>query len=191
MYKYSQSWFLGSEIKQKLLGHIDASKPHRVLEIGCFEGLSSVFFADHLLDDPTSRLTCVDPFSTIDSNDHAQFLQNNEEARFDYNISICKNADKIKVHKITSDQFFSENTDAFTFIYIDGCHACDYIRRDMENAWKVLEAHGILWMDDYGGGGSDAIKNTMHDFLDQHVGEYRVIHVGYQLAIQKIPSPIT
>jgi predicted O-methyltransferase YrrM len=185
MYKYSQTWFLGSEIKQLLLGLIDKSKQHRVLEIGCFEGLSSVFFADNLLEDPNSSLTCVDPFSTIDNNDHKQYLQNNEEARFDYNISVCKNANKIKVHKKTSDQFFAENTETYTFIYIDGCHECDYIRRDMENAWKILEVHGIMWMDDYCGGNNDSIKNTMNAFLNRHMGEYRIIHVGYQLAVQK------
>jgi predicted O-methyltransferase YrrM len=191
MYKYSQSWFLGSEIKQQLLGLIDKSKHNKVLEIGCFEGLSSVFFADNLLGDPNSRLTCVDPFSTIDNNDHKKFLQNEEESRFDYNISVCNNADKIKVHKITSDQFFQDNIDTYTFIYIDGCHECDYIRRDMENAWKVLEVHGIMWMDDYAGGGSDAIKNTMNEFLIRHMGEYCIIHIGYQLAIRKSPEQAT
>jgi predicted O-methyltransferase YrrM len=185
MYTYSQTWFLGSEIKQRLLGLIDKSRQYRILEIGCFEGLSSVFFADNLLEDPISSLTCVDPFSTIDNNDHKEFLQNNEEARFDHNISVCKNANKIKVRKITSDQFFTENTGTYNLIYIDGCHECDYIRRDMENAWKILEVDGIMWMDDYCGGNDDSIKNTMNEFLTRHAGEYRIIHVGYQLAVVK------
>lgn len=71
-----------------------------------FEGLSSVFFADNFLDNTNSSLTCVDPFLTIDNNDHEQFLQNNEEKSFDFNTSICKNANKITIHKITSDDFF-------------------------------------------------------------------------------------
>jgi len=50
-----------------------------MLEIGCFEGLSSVFFADNFLNNPDSRLTSVDPFLNIDNNDHKNFLQNNEE----------------------------------------------------------------------------------------------------------------
>lgn len=42
-YKYSRVWFLDSEIKSKLLNFIDNSKENNILEIGCFEGLSSVF----------------------------------------------------------------------------------------------------------------------------------------------------
>ena len=43
-YKYSQEWFLGSEIRRELFKFLDQSKENKILEIGCFEGLSSVFF---------------------------------------------------------------------------------------------------------------------------------------------------
>lgn len=116
-YKYTQSWFLGSEIQRMLLNHIDTSVKNTILEIGCFEGLSGAFFADNLLENQDSSLTCVDPFLNIDNNDHSKFLMNNEEKNFDYNISICKNAEKIEVHKITSDDFFKTNTKTYNFIY--------------------------------------------------------------------------
>jgi predicted O-methyltransferase YrrM len=92
MYKYSQNyaWFLGTEIRYNLSKYLDKSTPNKMLEIGCFEGLSSVFFADNFLEHPNSSLTCVDPFLNINNNDHSQFLQNNEELNFDYNISHCK-----------------------------------------------------------------------------------------------------
>ena len=117
-YKYSQTWFLNSEIKDRLLYFIDKSNINTILEIGCFEGLSSVFFADNLLDHPDSTLICVDPFLSIDDNDHKNFLTNNEELNFDYNISVCNNSDKITVHKITSDDFFMKNNKTYNFIYI-------------------------------------------------------------------------
>jgi predicted O-methyltransferase YrrM len=185
-YRYSQRWFLDSECKQRLLHFLDQSKKTTVLEIGCFEGLSSTFFADNILDHPDSSMTCVDPFLTVDNNDHVQFLQNNEEAHFDYNIKECKNASKINVHKITSDDFFKINSNMYNFIYVDGCHECDFISRDLENSFKVLEKGGIMWMDDYGGGDGIQIKNTMDKFLQEHHGEYDKIHAGYQLAIRKI-----
>jgi len=53
----------------------------------------------------------------------------------------------------------------------------------MENAFKILEKNGIMWMDDYGGG--DGIKNTMNMFLEKYCGQYELIHRGYQLAIKK------
>jgi predicted O-methyltransferase YrrM len=184
-YKYSQIWFLYSEIKNNLFTFLDKSKENKILEIGCFEGLSSVFFADNFIDNQNSILTCVDPFLTIHNNDHSKFLQNNEEINFDFNVSNCKNVDKITIHKITSDAFFEKNNKTFTFIYIDGCHEPDYIKRDMENSFNILEKNGIMWMDDYCGGDGIQIKNTMDAFLKKYSGQYELIHKGYQLAIKK------
>jgi len=168
---------------------VDTKKPHTILEIGSYEGLSSVFFAEFFLNDPASRLTCVDPFMTISNNDHTDLLKNDEEANFLYNISICKNKDKITFCKTTSDAFFQENRQTFDFIYVDGCHECDVILRDMENSFAVLQEGGIMWMDDYLGGNRKVyptIQNTMDQFLANHSDECVVIHRGYQLAIQKI-----
>jgi predicted O-methyltransferase YrrM len=184
-YKYTKEWFLGSEIRKNIFNFVDRSKEHKILEIGCYEGLSSVFFADNLLDNPNSTLTCVDPFLTITNNDHMQLLQNNEEKNFDFNISICKNSDRIRVNKITSDKFFETNNQIYTLIYIDGCHETDFIKRDMENSFKNLEKNGIMWMDDYWGGDGIQIRNTMHIFLEKYKTQYEVIHLGYQLAIKK------
>lgn len=185
-YKYSQSWFLGSEIKEILLNFVDNQIKNTILEIGCFEGLSSVFFADNLLDHEESSLTCVDPFLNVENNDHKKFLENNEEKNFDYNIAICDNSNKIEVLKITSDSFFKTNTKTYNFIYIDGCHECDFITRDMENAFAVLENGGLMWMDDYCGGDGIQIKETMDNFLEKYTGEYELIHKRYQLAIKKV-----
>jgi predicted O-methyltransferase YrrM len=185
-YKYTQTWFLSSEIRQHVSKFLDTSNENRILEIGCFEGLSSVFFADNFLDNINSRLTCVDPYVNIHTNDHAIYLQNNEEKNFDFNISNCKNTDKITINKITSDSFFENNNKTYNFIYIDGCHEIDFIKRDMENSFNVLENNGIMWMDDYGGGDGIQIKNTMNTFLEKYNGQYEVIHRDYQLAIKKI-----
>ena len=187
-YQYSQSydWFFHSELKRRLLEFVNPNQQNTVLEIGCFEGLSSVFFADHLLDYPNSSLTCVDPFLKIPDNDHKNLLTN-AEPYFDHNVSVCKNAEKITVYKTTSDAFFENpgNLKTYNFIYIDGCHYPDFIKRDMENCFAVLAPGGIMWMDDYGGGDGVQIKNAMNTFLKKYAGQYEVIHVGYQLAIRK------
>jgi predicted O-methyltransferase YrrM len=184
-YKYSQTWFIGSDINLLLSNFLNKSQGNKLLEIGCFEGLSSTFFADNFIDNEYSNLTCVDPFLTIDNNDHINYLQNNQEMNFDFNMSICKNIDKIKIHKITSDIFFENNNNLYNFIYIDGCHEPDFIKRDMENSFKFLEKNGIMWMDDYMGGDGIKIRNVMDTFLEKYKGQYELIHKGYQLAIKK------
>jgi predicted O-methyltransferase YrrM len=185
-YKYSKNWFNGSELKQQIFNFIDKSKKNSILEIGCYEGLSSVFFADNLLQHNDSTLTCVDPYLNIDNNDHKDLLNNSQEKNFDYNITNCDNKEKINVFKITSDDFFKFNKKIYNFIYIDGCHDCDFIERDMENSFNFLEKNGIMWMDDYLGGNNYNIKNTMDNFLKKYDGQYNLIHSGYQLAIIKI-----
>jgi len=188
MYKYkiSNSWFISSEIRKLLLQYIDKSSKNNILEIGCFEGSSSVFFADNLLDNINSSLTCVDPFLNINENDHRNYFNNTTENNFDYNLKMCNNSDKIIIRKISSDKFFESNADMFNLIYIDGCHEPEFIKRDMENSFKYLLKNGIMWMDDYKGGNGNIIKNTMDDFLKKYIELYEIIHIDYQLAIRKI-----
>ena len=85
-YKYTQSWFLGAEIKDLSLIFLDSSSTNNILEIGCYEGLSSVFFADNFLNSPRSSLTCVDPFLNFSENDHKSLLANKEELSFDLSM---------------------------------------------------------------------------------------------------------
>ena len=49
-YKYSQTWFIGSDINLLLSNFLNKSQDNKILEIGCFEGLSSTFFADNFID---------------------------------------------------------------------------------------------------------------------------------------------
>lgn len=184
MYLHTQTWFLESAIRELLPGLVDSSA-HTILEIGCFEGLSSVFFADHFLEHPDSTLTCVDPFLSIDNNDHRDLMGNHTEEYFLQNIKSCCQPDKITVCKQTSDAFFESCQGHYDIIYIDGCHEIEVIARDMEHAYARLKPHGIMWMDDYLGGDKIAIKATMDQFLYAHEGEYDIIHMGYQLAIKK------
>lgn len=184
-YRFTKKWFLYSEIKKYLEYFLDKTKQNNILEIGCYEGMSSAFFADNFLDNEGSSMICVDPYLKIDDNDHKTLLQGNEESNFDHNMSICKNIDKITIHKITSDDFFSINKNTFNFIYIDGCHMCEFIKKDLENSFNVLEKNGIMWMDDYLGGDDNQIKKTMDDFLEKYNGQYELINKGYQLAIRK------
>ena len=110
----------------------------------------------------------------------------NSNLNFDYNISNCKNTDKITIHKITSDNFFENNNKTYNFIYIDGCHEKEFIKRDMENSFNILEKGGIMWMDDYRVGNGIISKKKMDYFLEKYNGHYELIYKGYQLAIRKL-----
>jgi hypothetical protein len=183
-YKYSQNWFLMSEIKMNLSEYLGKSPEtvNHILDIGSFEGVGSAFFADHFLDNENSTLTCVDPFLTID-NDYSEYLQNGQELNFDFNILNCKNSNKIIVKKITSDLFFENNTKTYNFIYIDGSRQIECIKRDMVKSLQYLENNGIMWMNNYNY--NKEIYDAMNAFLETYEGQYDIIHNQYQLAIKK------
>jgi len=160
--------------------------PHdvlNILEIGSYEGSSACFFSDNVLDNPLSTLECVDPF---DTSDPMNSVYKNMELCFKYNVSKSKNAAKITLHKDYSNNYFKNNKKTYNFIYVDGSHLDEDIESDMENSFRFLRKHGIMWMDDYLGGETGSIKRTMDKFLEKHRNEIIIILSGYQIAIRKI-----
>jgi hypothetical protein len=191
-FKYTKTWFLQSELKNELHNFLNTSNQINILEIGCFEGLSSVFLAENFLNHNNSKLICVEPFFDVKDNEPNKFLSNNTEKIFNYNINICNNSNKIKLFKTTSDIFFEKYNELipdikYDFIYIDGCHEQEFITRDMTNAFSVLKSNGIMWMDDYGGGPKNALCCIpMNKFIDKYNDKIQIIHKGYQLGIRKL-----
>lgn len=191
-FKFTKKWFLQSELKQKLIKYLNPNKELNILEIGCFEGMSSVFLAENFLNNDNSQLNCVEPFLNIINNDHNKFLSNDTEKIFNYNTNICNNNNKIKLFNMTSDIFFKNynsllSDTKYDFIYIDGCHEQEFIRRDMENSFKYLKKNGIMWMDDYEGGPKNAkCCIPMNNFIEKYKKDIEIIHKGYQLGIRKL-----
>ena len=192
-YQYTQEWFINSEIKSALLTHIRQKDKHRVLEIGCFEGLSACFFSDTILAHSESSLDCVDPFYITGTKEGitSENITSETESRFKDNIAKSTNSRKISFFKMTSDEFFSGLDDSVTydFIYIDGCHEPDFIRNDINNSFRVIVEGGVIWMDDYGGGSP---PGTVREVIDTELEkkrkqyEFEIIHKNYQLAIRVI-----
>jgi len=178
-------WFESSEIKALIFNFLRQDQVNNILEIGSYEGASSVFFADNFLSDDKSTLTCVDPFLSIDDNDHKNILTSTQEENFLNNISRTLFPDKITFKKTTSDVFLKENDKTFNFIYIDGCHEPNQVVSDLDNCIKIITDDGIIWMDDYGGG-NPPIKPVVDQYLLDKKPPLQLIHSGYQIAFRKI-----
>lgn len=50
--------------------------------------------------------------------------------------------------RMTSDEFFEQNTKTFDVIFVDGLHHYDQVSRDIANALSVLNAGGIIIIHD-------------------------------------------
>lgn len=179
-YSYTKDWFINSELHKYLLNHVNPNRKLTILEIGCYEGLSSCFFSDILLNHPESTLNCVDPFSELDPTTP---VTKDTESLFYSNISKSKNYNKIKVHKDYSNNFFKSNSKIYNLIYIDGSHSYADVVSDLRNAFEYSHSNGIIWMDDYLG--KSEVKNAIDAVLNEYNGKYELIHSGYQIAIIK------
>ena len=185
-YQFSTDWFNISEIKANILNLLDTTSQHNILEIGSFEGASSTFFSDNLLDNPNSTLTCVDPFST---DDQTTPLTNNTMSIFFNNITKSQNHTKVTVYNMFSNEFFN-NIYKQTFIpkydliYIDGSHLLDDITVDFNYCLRLAKKNGIIWIDDYGAN-HIGITDHINNLYEHNKEDLEIIHKGYQIAFRK------
>ncbi len=114
-------------------------KVQAILEIGCYEGQSGLFWLDFF---PGVVLTCVDPwaFYTTGCNSADEV-----EEHFDANLEGKVN--KIKSNSIPA--LYGLRGMRFDLIYIDGDHGCDQVMIDSLMAWRLLRPGGIMIWDDY------------------------------------------
>ena len=50
--------------------------------------------------------------------------------------------------RLTSDQFFNNNTEFFDCIFIDGLHSYNQVKKDIQNSLKFLNKNGIILLHD-------------------------------------------
>lgn len=130
-------------------------KPLRMLEVGCFEGRSTMWFADKLKSTRSSVLHCVDNWAggeeVIRSN--LNFDMDVVRENFHNNVGqhIC--CDQIFTHQMNSEVFLCTKAPHFfrffNFIYLDGSHTQKDTLVDMVFCLSMLDHDGVLIVDDY------------------------------------------
>lgn len=124
-----------------------------MIEIGSFEGRSSVWFADQL--SPTGRLYCIDSWLGGEeiSRTNLNFDMSRIRQNFIHNINIHPKTDRIRVHvsdsRIALSNLMSALHSNVDFIYVDGSHTqCDTLF-DVVLSWQLLKKGGVMIVDDY------------------------------------------
>jgi predicted O-methyltransferase YrrM len=107
-----------------------------MLEIGSFEGRSTVWFLDNVLTHPSATIVCVDTFEF-------------GHARFDHNISVSGFAEKVRKLKGSSDLLIpSLPLESFDIVYVDGDHHAPNVLMDGVLSWYRLKPGGVMIFDD-------------------------------------------
>lgn len=170
---FTDSWLT---ILKPLIG-----KKIQGIEIGCYEGRSTVWFMQHIFTHNLSHLYCIDP----DWDKAAG-------KRFD--VNIVEGGYARKVSKIISDAWpvMSRFDLSVDFIYLDGNHEGWHVLEDAVTAIRALKVGGILLFDDYEIPAKATMRHTPRPAIDAFCLLYddyvEVIYQGYQLAVRKTKS---
>lgn len=184
---YTNDWFENQKPHHiKFLSQFDTKvHPIHILEIGCYEGRSTVFFSDYLQNNESS-LTCIDPFLESDATSPV------EKTTYE----IFRNNVKLTGERITLYKEFSNTAllklqlceKKFDYILIDGSHLNRHVMEDAVMSWRLLKENGIMFFDDYNNGVCEPSHGPalgINNFLSTYMSVCEVLHRGYHLVIRK------
>lgn len=89
----------------------------------------------------------------IDERKYKSYLEIGCQSNTTFLKIICDkkigvDPEKGGTHRMTSDQFFEQNTDRFDIVFIDGDHHHDQVTKDIENSLDVLNVGGCIVLHD-------------------------------------------
>tara|TARA_B100000287_G_scaffold409376_1_gene436672 strand:- start:1634 stop:2224 length:591 start_codon:yes stop_codon:yes gene_type:complete len=192
-YKFTQDWFsrenpaqVVKEFEKFLLPY--KSKPCTFLEIGCFEGMSTIWMLENVLTQERSQIFCIDAWADWTKDAFVRFVSNINKTGLKDKVNIIK-GDSSKTLGWLPDDYFD-------FIYVDGNHDEKAVIQDAILSFRTLKPGGIMAFDDYLLGirypntpGSNAMKGSCKNAIDYFIklfeDELKIIHKDYQLWIRK------
>lgn len=126
-----------------------------VIEVGCFEGRSTVWFSELLINTPTSRYFCIDTWKGGEEIERLKldFDMNTVLKNFNHNIKQLSCYDQISVFRGTSESCLSSLLSVLykkiDFIYLDGSHTQRDTIVDLVLSLMLIKDGGLILIDDY------------------------------------------
>lgn len=145
------SWFFNAEIVQQLLVKL---RPKVVLEVGSWMGASARFVASMGF---VEKVVCVDHWDRNRVENwrpgaHPEEWMDNMYEHFLANCLHTGLESKIfplRLDSIEGARYLAELGQKFDWIYIDGAHATEMVRKDIRNYFPMLKQNGLFCGDDW------------------------------------------
>jgi predicted O-methyltransferase YrrM len=174
------------------------------MEIGCFEGFTSNYIIDNLLEED-GKLICVDPLTDkylngnlseneakMYDNELPEFSYfNKQHERFIENTRNNKNKIEL-IRELSYDAYpdlIKKYSNKIDFIYIDGDHRASAVYNDAKNCFELCKQGGHILFDDYlwcrGRFGENDTYLGIDKFLEEYSGKYEIIVKDSQVLIKK------
>ena len=167
-----------------LLNHIKEVKPKNFLEIGVFHGVTSRNVCEMLyfIHGEDFKFTGIDLFSDsgIYKNEYVpetKFSNPLKSIYYNYIIrldpyskkSVLKLLKKFKrnvnIIKGDSNEILKESKILYDFVFLDGGHKYETVKRDLNNLTNVLDNNGIIFCDDYNLSYAPGVKKAINEFV--------------------------
>lgn len=183
MANFTNDWFTSripgwSEILAELQG-----QPIHALEIGCYEGMATLWLLENILTHPSSNITVIDTFEGSKEHQQGKYKTSFKFTEQLFKENIQPYAKKVRIVKGKSQEKLLTLRDSFEFIYIDGSHETRDVLTDGIVSWQLLSHNGIMIFDDYD---NDEVAMAVDIFLHLWNGEYLQVGHGGQMAIKKL-----
>lgn len=199
-YEFTTDWFSWAPpIWSQIVKQLDSRK--RFLEIGSFEGRSTVWLIENAIDNG-GELFCIDTWEGGEEHATQGHDMSAVEERFHSNVTLAQSKVAPKKVRVTTFKNTSLDTlsafltvpeskrERFDFIYIDGSHQAPDVITDACLCWPLLKVGGVIVFDDYQWGFDLPPTHKPRIAIDAFVEIYRerlhIIHKSYQLSIQKL-----
>ena len=174
------SWQVRHVWPLHVLPNLDHTKAIHWLEIGSFEGRSTLWTIENMLQHPDSTITCVDPFDIWPMHeDQPNF---NYETTFDHNTAEF--ASLIKHKGKSSSVLPTLKPNSFHGCYIDGSHDKADVLEDAHLIWNLMKPNAIIVFDDYGWGKGDGVKLAVSELLIEWGPKVEILHIDYQAVLK-------
>ena len=164
--------------------------PIRILEIGSWQGGSSLWLLDHVLGPRGGVLHCVDTWGGSSEHGFLAELGITIEALFDANIARNPHGALVEKKKGPSEEVLPGlEPHSYDLIYIDGAHEASFAIQDAIHAHRLVRPGGFLLFDDYHFQFADPSQNTARAidfFLEIFHSSYSLEHKGTQVLLRRL-----
>lgn len=201
-YEYTENWFTIDGLSE--ISELNSNNELHFLEIGSFEGKSTIWFLDNFLQNSKSSITCIDPWlnysqgndslnSYGDSESPWKFGKTKVKERFLKNIVESGYCDKVKIIQELSDkalpQLISQHN-KYDLIFIDGNHVAPYVLMDSVMSWPMLKVGGYIVFDDYIWGSGNNVtlrpKKSIDSFCEIFADYTEEIYSNHRKIIRRL-----
>jgi len=189
-YTFTHDYFSGHIANwQRWFAETITTSPIRILEVGSWQGGSTLWLLDHVIRPRGGEITCCDTWEGSSEHTFLAPLGLSLEELFDANVARTGLTAQVRKLKGQSqDVLPTLQAGSFDFIYIDGAHEAQAVIQDAIHAHRLLAPGGFLLFDDLNYTFADASQNTSNAvdfFCNTFASEYREWARGAQLLLQR------